>query len=81
MGPGPTLKQAATDPSVMTFEKMRPDDHERVAYFRSPAAGLEAIIAIHDTRLGPAVGGTRLYDYAAEADALDDVLRLSRAMA
>lgn len=65
----------------MTLEEMRDGGHEQVRYFRDEAAGLEAIIAINDTRLGPAVGGTRLWDYDDEAAALDDALRLSRAMA
>lgn len=46
-----------------------------------PASGLRAIIAIYSTALGPALGGTRFYPYASEADALADVLNLSRAMA
>jgi leucine dehydrogenase len=65
----------------MTLEEMREGGHEQVRYFRDRDAGLEAIIAINDTRLGPAVGGTRLWDYDSEADALADALRLSRAMA
>jgi len=65
----------------MTIEEMREWDHEQVSFFRDEATGLEAIVAIHDTRLGPAVGGTRLWDYDTEAAALDDALRLSRAMA
>lgn len=60
---------------------MRAGGHERVSYVRDASAGLAAIVAIHDTRLGPAVGGTRLYDYETEAAALADALRLSRAMA
>lgn len=65
----------------MTLTAMRTDGHEQVSYVRDPDAGLEAIIAIFDTRLGPAVGGTRVYDYETEDDALADALRLSRAMA
>ncbi|MFB6171507.1 MAG: Glu/Leu/Phe/Val dehydrogenase dimerization domain-containing protein [Haloarculaceae archaeon] len=65
----------------MTLEEMRAGGHEQVRYFRDEATGLEAIVAINDTRLGPAVGGTRLWDYEDEAAALDDALRLSRAMA
>jgi len=55
-------------------------DHEQVAFCRDPAAGLSAIIAIHDTRRGPALGGCRLWAYADESEALTDVLRLSRGM-
>jgi valine dehydrogenase (NAD+) len=55
--------------------------HEQVVFCNDPASGLRAIIAIYSTALGPALGGTRFYPYASEADALDDVLNLSRAMA
>jgi len=54
--------------------------HEQVVFCRDKATGLEAIIAIHDTRLGPALGGTRFYPYASEGQALTDVLRLSQGM-
>ncbi|MGW5414192.1 Glu/Leu/Phe/Val dehydrogenase dimerization domain-containing protein [Actinomadura geliboluensis] len=54
--------------------------HEQVVFCRDKATGLRAIIAIHDTRLGPALGGTRFYPYASEAEALTDVLRLSQGM-
>jgi leucine dehydrogenase len=54
--------------------------HEEVVYFNDPSSGLRAIIAIHSTALGPALGGTRFYPYASEADALQDVLRLARGM-
>jgi len=55
-------------------------DHERVLSGRDEAAGYRGIIAIHSTRLGPALGGARFWNYATEADALTDVLRLSRGM-
>ncbi|MEQ8264069.1 Glu/Leu/Phe/Val dehydrogenase dimerization domain-containing protein [Pseudohaliea sp.] len=56
------------------------DDHEQVCFARDPDSGLKAIIAIHDTTLGPAVGGCRMFPYASEDAALEDVLRLSRGM-
>lgn len=56
------------------------DRHEQVIYCHDQASGLRAIIALHDTRLGPALGGCRMYPYANEEDALHDVLRLSRGM-
>lgn len=62
------------------FEQISAYDHEQVVFCRDDAVGLRAIIAIHDTTLGPALGGTRLYDYGSEQDALRDVLRLSRGM-
>jgi valine dehydrogenase (NAD+) len=52
-----------------------------VVFCQDPASGLQAIIAIYSTALGPALGGTRFYPYASETDALEDVLALSRAMA
>lgn len=55
-------------------------DHERVVGCRDEASGYRGIIAIHSTRLGPALGGARFWNYASEADALVDVLRLSRGM-
>jgi leucine dehydrogenase len=55
-------------------------DHEQVVFVSGPDTGLRGIIAIHDTSLGPALGGCRMYPYASEADALRDVLRLSRGM-
>src|SRR5947199_355265 len=55
--------------------------HEQVTYFADPSSGLRAIIAIYSTALGPALGGTRFYPYKSEADALADVLNLSKAMA
>lgn len=54
--------------------------HEQVVFCHDKATGLKAIIAIHNTTLGPALGGTRLWDYASEDDALTDVLRLSKGM-
>jgi valine dehydrogenase (NAD+) len=56
------------------------DGHEQVVYGSDPDSGLRCIIAIHSTRLGPSLGGTRFYPYGSEEDALVDVLRLSRAM-
>src|SRR5215203_312411 len=54
--------------------------HEQVVFCNDSATGLKAIIAIHNTELGPALGGTRMWDYASEEEALQDVLRLSRGM-
>jgi len=56
------------------------DDHEEVRFFHDRESGLRAIIAVHDTSLGPAIGGCRMWPYASEAEALSDVLRLSRGM-
>lgn len=56
------------------------DRHERVVYAHDAATGLKAMIALHSTALGPAFGGCRMHPYADEAQALTDVLRLSRGM-
>ncbi len=66
---------------TVSLDHITETGHEQVSYFHDEETGLEAIVAIYDTRLGPAVGGTRFYDYDTEADALDDALRLSEAMA
>ena len=55
-------------------------EHEQVVFANDPATGLKAIIAIHSTALGPALGGTRFYPYASTAGAIEDVLDLSRGM-
>lgn len=54
--------------------------HKKVVFCNDPDTGLKAIIAVHDTTLGPALGGTRMWSYVSEAEALEDVLRLSRGM-
>ena len=55
-------------------------EHETVITTKDADSGLTAIIAIHNTQLGPAVGGCRMFPYAQEAQALRDALRLSRGM-
>ena len=54
--------------------------HKKVVFCNDTDTGLKAIIAIHDTTLGPAIGGTRMWNYSTEAEALEDVLRLSKSM-
>jgi leucine dehydrogenase len=61
-------------------EKMALHNHEQVVFSQDNETGLKSIIAIHNTTLGPAVGGTRMWLYASESEALTDVLRLSRGM-
>ena len=56
------------------------DGHETVSYCHDARSGLRAIIAVHDTRLGRALGGCRMWPYASDDEALTDVLRLSRGM-
>jgi len=62
------------------FSHVEFDGHEQVVFSQNQADGLRSIIAIHDTRLGPALGGCRIWRYDSEAAALADVLRLSRGM-
>jgi valine dehydrogenase (NAD+) len=54
--------------------------HEAVIFFRDESTGLRAIVGVHDTTLGPALGGTRFFPYLSESAALTDVLRLSQGM-
>jgi leucine dehydrogenase len=56
------------------------DDHEQVVFARDAAAGLSAIIGVHSTALGPALGGCRIWKYSTEDEAVADALRLSRGM-
>ena len=65
---------------MTVFESPAFDDHERLLFCRDRDTGLSAIIAIHSTALGPAAGGTRVWRYASERDAIYDVLRLSQGM-
>jgi leucine dehydrogenase len=66
---------------VLTFELIeKHGEHEQVVFCSDKDCGLRAIIAIHNTTLGPALGGTRMWPYKSEEDALVDVLRLSRGM-
>jgi len=65
---------------VGVFDLMERYGHEQVVFCYDKATGLKAIIGIHDTSLGPALGGVRLWNYDTEEEALLDVLRLSRGM-
>ena len=62
------------------FEAVAGDGHEQIVYGYDQVSGLQAIIAIHSTALGPALGGTRFFSYESEAAALEDVLRLAKGM-
>ena len=62
------------------FGQVSFDGHEQVVFCNDKDTGLKAIIGIHNTVLGPALGGTRMWNYANEWEALNDVLRLSRGM-
>ena len=65
---------------MFKFQSALMENHEFVAFTEDASSGLRAIIAVHNTVLGPAVGGCRMFPYASDDDALIDVLRLSRGM-
>ncbi|QCZ94196.1 Glu/Leu/Phe/Val dehydrogenase dimerization domain-containing protein [Salinimonas iocasae] len=65
---------------MSVFDHSEFDNHEHVAFYHDEAAGLSAIIAVHNTNLGPALGGCRMWPYVNSAEALTDVLRLSKGM-
>ncbi len=70
-------EQVSSNPVIGQMQKY---DHEQLLFCQDNATGLRAIIAVHDTTLGPALGGTRMWSYSNEMEALNDVLRLSRGM-
>jgi glutamate dehydrogenase/leucine dehydrogenase len=65
---------------VSIFDRIEAGDHEQVVFCQDRPTGLRAIVAIHSTALGPALGGTRFYPYPSEDAALTDVLRLAEGM-
>ncbi|RUO31758.1 amino acid dehydrogenase [Aliidiomarina sedimenti] len=65
---------------MSVFDHQEFDNHEEVVFCHDEATGLKAIIAVHDTTMGPSLGGTRMWNYASSDEALTDVLRLSRGM-
>jgi len=62
------------------FDYMEKYDYEQLVMCQDKASGLKAIIAIHDTTLGPALGGTRMWTYQNEGEAIEDALRLAKGM-
>jgi leucine dehydrogenase len=82
---GPRARLASTQPdgtraALDLFEQMQTLGHEQVLLSHDPSCGYFGIIAIHDTTLGPALGGTRFWQYSSTEEALTDALRLSRGM-
>lgn len=73
-----TEKVNTNTPSI--FEQISSYEHEQVVFCFDKNSGLKSIIAIHNTTLGPALGGTRIWNYKNDAEAIFDVLRLSRGM-
>lgn len=88
--PFPNIKQrmsitrepisARSEETNAVIQAMQSGGHEQVVHFYDKSTGLRAIVAIHNTWLGPALGGTRMWAYENEGEALTDVLRLSRGM-
>lgn len=74
------IKELATAQEFSAFKEISKLGHEQVVFCHDEPTGLKAIIAIHNTVLGPALGGTRMWNYASDQEALIDVLRLSRGM-
>jgi leucine dehydrogenase len=74
------LNEIQVDTSSALFDKLSEHEHEQIMFCHDKITGLKAIIAIHNTTLGPGLGGTRMYNYKNEQDAITDVLRLSRGM-
>ncbi len=66
--------------SELKVKELKIDGFERVVEFKNESKGLHALVALHDTRLGPALGGTRAYPYATFEEGLKDVLRLAEGM-
>jgi leucine dehydrogenase len=62
------------------FSKMKEYDYEELVFCQDKSTGLKAIIAIHDTTLGPALGGTRICEYETDEEAIEDALRLAKGM-
>ena len=62
------------------FDNMQQTGHEQIIHAFDQNTGLRALVGIHNTTLGPALGGCRMWNYANESEALHDVLRLSRSM-
>ncbi len=73
-------KKSETDKNFPLINELVNMEHEQLVFCSRPEVGLKAIIAIHDTTLGPALGGVRMWKYRSENEAIKDVLRLSRGM-
>ncbi len=80
----PSTRRSVAPPSdphsADVFEQLAVHRHEQVSYWYDPVSKYRGIIAIHNTSLGPALGGTRFWNYVSDAEALNDVIRLSRGM-
>lgn len=79
MTDSPTLT-ATQSPAAALFEAITAEAYEQVVFCHDAASGLRSIIVVHDTTLGPALGGVRMWPYADEQEALIDCMRLARGM-
>ena len=64
----------------MYFKIMEKDNYEQIVFFQDKETGLKGVTVIHNTKLGPALGGSRLWDYATDEEAVIDCIRLARGM-
>jgi leucine dehydrogenase len=74
------VNQEHSNTTFALFQEMAHDEHEQLVFCHDHKTGLRAIIGIHNTVLGPALGGTRMWNYANDAEAITDLLRLARGM-
>lgn len=74
------IESTVSEQNQEIFQQLAEKDHELVMFCHDHATGLKAIVAVHNTTLGPGVGGTRMWPYATDVEALTDALRLSRGM-
>jgi len=78
--PAPSRTTAKKEEATALFALLEEHEHEQVSLVFEPSSGYRGIIAIHDTTLGPALGGTRFWNYSNDREALIDCLRLARGM-
>ncbi len=75
-----STNQMAEATQIDIFSQLQAHNHEQIVFCQDKHTGLKAIIAVHNTVLGPGLGGTRIWNYTNDAEAINDVLRLSRGM-
>src|SRR5256886_7997098 len=78
--PAPSLVSTKKEEATALFALLEEHEHEEVSLVYEPSSGYRGIIAVHDTTLGPALGGTRFWNYETDREALIDCLRLARGM-
>src|SRR5438874_1926264 len=76
----PSLVSTKKEEATALFALLEEHEHEQVSLVYEPSSGYRGIIAVHDTTLGPALGGTRFWNYETDREALIDCLRLARGM-